>query len=144
MAKGQSPSISFASSFYKTASGAIGPYGIVATSNFDLELYSTRTIILDSAIIRGFKVWGDGIIIPTNKEGHIEFSIRVITHQKDSVWYNGEMEHKGITVAARVAKSSSHPNLQVHPAVVLYLRTSNSSYVIVKETFDREQSQYNK
>jgi hypothetical protein len=142
--QGQSPAITYASSFYKTAAGAIGPTGIVATTTYDLKIDSHKTIILDSAIISGLTVIGDGIILPTNKEGTIEFRIFVAKHQKDTVWYNGELEFQGITVSANVRPLSKVIEDKDYPDVVLYLRTSEVNHVIVKQTFDQMHNQYNK
>ena len=141
--RAQSPSITYASSYYRTTAGAIGPNGIVATTTFDLKINSPYTIILDSAIISGLKVIGDGIIIPTNKQGTIEFRILITTHQKNAVWYNGELEFEGITVSANVHGSRIDKDKD-YPAIVLYIRSNKSAQRIIKQQFDQEQSQYNK
>ena len=141
---GQAPAITYASSFYKTTAGAIGPHGIVATTTYDITIASKQTIILNRAIIAGLTVHGDGIIIPTNKEGNISFRIVVTTHQKDSVWYNGELEFEGIRVSALVAKAPAVNHGDDNPVMVLYLRSKKTDYVISKEQFDQEEAQCNK
>ena len=141
---GQPPSITFASSFYKTTAGAIGPHGIVATTTYELTIASQKTIILDRAVIAGITVQGEGIIIPTNKEATISFRILITTLQKDSVWYNGELEFEGVRVALPVARAPVFNQLDDLPVVLLYLRSSKTDYVIAKEQFDMEQTQYNK
>ena len=142
--KAQSPDLIYASSSYKTSAGAIGPTGIVATTIYDLKIDSHKTIILDSAVISGLTVIGDGIIIPTNKEGTIEFRILVAKHQKQTVWYNGELEFQGISVSANVHPRFEFDKNKDYPAVVLYLRTSETNHVIVKQDFDQRNNQYNK
>ena len=141
--RAQPPFITYASSFYRTTAGAIGPNGIVATTTLDLKINSLYTIILDSAIISGLTVIGDGIIIPTNKQGTIEFRILITTHQKNAVWYNGELEFEGITVSANVRRSRLDKDKD-YPAIVLYIRSNKSAKRIIKQRFDQEQSQYNK
>jgi hypothetical protein len=140
----QSPAITYASSFYKTTAGAIGPHGVVATTSFELKLASHKTIILESVVIAGLAIDGDGIIIPTNKEGTISFRIIIYTHQKDSVWYNGELEFEGIRVSSNAQGVSNTYQNKKDPAVILYLRSNKTNYVVVKNEFDQEESQYNK
>ncbi|MDH3708769.1 MAG: hypothetical protein OER04_02715 [Cyclobacteriaceae bacterium] len=142
--KAQSPTITFASSYYKTTAGAIGPTGIISTTTYDLKLNSPKTIMLDHAVISGLRLLGDGIIIPTNKEGTIEFRVRITTHQKDTVWYNGEIEFQGIVVPANVLKILRTDQIKDAPAMVLYLRSAGLNHIVIKEKFDQEQSQYNK
>ena len=141
---GQAPAITYASTFYKSAAGAIGPHVIVATTTYDITIASNKTIILNRAIIAGLTVRGDGIIIPTNKEGNISFRIVVTTHQKDSVWYNGELEFEGIRASAPVAKAPAVNQEDDNLVMVLYLRSNKTDYVIGKEQFDQEEAQYNK
>ncbi|MGI9543978.1 MAG: hypothetical protein ACR2MX_12040 [Cyclobacteriaceae bacterium] len=140
----QSPSITYVSSFYKTTAGAIGPSGIIATTTYDLKINSHKTIILDDAVISGLRIMGDGILIPTSKEGTIEFQIRVFHHQKDTVWYNGELKFQGISVPTKTYEASESYQNKEYPAVVLFLRSGGSKHTVVKERFDQEHSQYNK
>jgi len=142
--KAQLPSITNVSSFYQTTAGAIGPNGIIATTTLDLKINSYKTIILDSAVISGLRVIGDGIIIPTNQEGTIELQIRISHHQKDTVWYNGELEFQAISVPANVYKVAKFYQNNDYPAIVLFLRSGGSKYTVVKNKFDQEHSQYNK
>jgi len=144
LSKAQWPAITYVSSFYKTTAGAIGPHGIVATTTYDLKLASHKTIILESAVINGLAVASDGIIIPTNKEGTISFRIIIYIHQKDSVWYNGELEFEGIRVPANVKKASDRYKNEQIPDVMLYLRSNKTNFVVVKNEFDQEEQQYNK
>ncbi len=142
--KAQPPTITFASSYYKTTAGAIGPTGIISTTTYDLKLNSPKTVMLDHAVISGLSVMGDGILIPTNKEGTIDFRIRITTHQKDTVWYNGEIEFQGMVVPANVVKVPRTDQIKDSSAVVLYLRSGGSNYIVIREKFDQERSQYNK
>lgn len=143
--RAQDPSINYVSSSYRTTAGAIGTNGIVATTTYDLKINSHYTIILDSAIISGLKVIGDGIIIPTNKEGIIEFRILIATHhQKDTVWYNGELKFEDTKVSAKATRATALNQKNESPAMVLYLRSDKTKYAIVKKLFDQEQAQYNK
>ena len=140
----QSPAITYASSFYKTTAGAIGPHGIVATTTYELKLASQKTIILESAVIAGLAIDGDGIIIPTNKEGTISFRIIIYIHRKDSIWYNGELEFEGIWVSANVQQASNTYQNKKNPAVILFLKSDKTNYAVVKNRFDLEERQYNK
>ncbi len=142
--KAQSPTITFASSYYKTTAGAIGPTGIIATTTYNVKLNSPKTVILDHAVISGLSLLGDGIIIPTNKEETIEFQVRITTHQKDTVWYNGQIEFQGMVVPANVAKVPGTDQIKDAPALVLYLRSTGLNHILIKEKFDQESSQYNK
>ena len=140
----QQPDLTYASSSYRTSAGTIGPSGIVATTTYYLTIDSHKTIILDSAVISGLIIIGDGIIIPTNNEGTIEFRILVAKHQKQNVWYNGELVFKGISVSANVHPRLATDKNKDYPAVILYLRTSETNHVIIKQDFDQIHHQYNK
>ena len=141
--RAQDPAITYLSSSYRTTAGAIGPNGVVATTTYDVKINSPYTIILDSAIISGLTVIGDGIIIPTNKQGTIEFRILITKHQKNAVWYNGELEFEGIRVSANIHRSRIDRDKD-YPAIVLYIRSNKSAQRIIKQQFDQEQSQFNK
>ena len=140
----QTPVIKQVNSFYKTTSGAIGPSGIISTTTYDITLESPKTLILDSALIAGVKVYGDGIIIPTNRSLSTNFLIRIYTHQKGAIWYNGEIILQGVTVSAKVEQRSNYDSVGLTPKIIMYLKTSDNSYRITKQDFDKEQSQYNK
>ena len=139
----QSPSIAYATSSYKTSAGAIGPSGIISTSVYGIKLKSSKTILLDSAVINGLKIVGDGIIIPTNKSGTIAFTISISTHQQETVWFSGALGFQDMSVGVNVYKASTDYD-KINPAIVLYLRNSNARYKIIKEKFDQTHSQYNK
>ena len=140
----QSPVISYASSFYKTTAGAIGTHGIVSTTTYSLVLASTKTIILNQALIDGFVVDGAGIIIPTNKDGTIAFRIIVYTHQKDSTWYEGEIEFEGIKVPAKVQQAPKAFQNSEISAVTLYLKSNRSNYEVTKQKLDEVTRHFNK
>ena len=144
LCEAQSPAITYASSFYKTTASAIGPYGIIATSTYVLKLASPKTVILDKAVVGELVIDGDGIIIPTNKAATISFRIIITTHQKDSIWYNGELEFEGIRVPVNVWNAAKIYQNKELPAVVLYLRSSKNNDILVKNEFDQKESQYNK
>lgn len=139
-----SPQISFASSFYKTASGAIGPQHIVASDNYRIKIEGIERMVVDSMLIRGQKIiCGDLILHAEN--GLIDLDVRVAIHQKEKVWYTGKiMSNENITHSCHVGSRSQRNDLSTQPALIIFGHHEKTAYKLIKNKFDQQHSQFNK
>lgn len=142
LAFAQTESIEFAGSRYKTASGAIGPHGVVATHSFDLHVKASNTLILDGIIISGYYINGRDILLPPVKDDLLKLKLVVTIHQKTSVWYNAQLTLNNITVPLDVVRKEQYQ--ESDPAVILKVKSQGKQRWIVKDDFDSHSSSFNK
>ncbi len=134
--------IGYASSRYKTSSGAIGPSGVIATHKFELHIESSKSIILGKMRLDSYEVEGRGLIVPPNLEGSLKFEVIVYIHQKQKVWYNAVLIFEGIKAPVDVTKLNTI--VPSDPKVLLQLKTSDEEVMLKKKEFDAVSASYNK
>tara|TARA_Y100001972_G_scaffold124727_1_gene174519 strand:- start:69 stop:542 length:474 start_codon:yes stop_codon:yes gene_type:complete len=142
LAFAQTESIEFASSRYKTSSGAIGPLGVVATHSFDLHVKAENTLILEGIIISGYYINGRDILLPPVLDGLLKLKLVITIHQKSTVWYNAQLTLNDITVPLDVVRKEQHQDSD--PAVILKVKSKGTQRWIVKDEFDSHSSSFNK
>ena len=139
-----SSEIIFASSFYQTASGAIGPQHITATTTYRIKIKNVEELKIDSIIVGHKKIICKGITIP-KQDDTIDFTIVIATHQNKSIWYTSRVIVNDTTTYSYEAQLLNKDNsAKANPAVVVYGQKGHSSYKLVKDKFDQKHSQYNK
>ncbi len=138
----QSESIEFASSRYRTSSGAIGPHGVVATHSFDLHIKTENSLILQGIIISGYHIFGHDMLLPPVLDDLLKLKLVVTIHQKDTVWYNAQLTLNDITVPLDVVRKETHR--EKDPAILLKVRSKGKQRLYVKEGFDSSSSSFNK
>ncbi len=139
---GQSESLEFASSRYKTSSGAIGPHGVVATHSFDLHLKAENTLILEGIIISGYYIHGRDMLIPPSLDDLLKLKLLITMHQKDTIWYNAQLTLNDITVPLDVVRKEQYQ--ETDPAVMLKVKSKGEQRWIVKDDFDSHSCSFNK
>ncbi|MEQ8555311.1 MAG: hypothetical protein RIC06_12150 [Cyclobacteriaceae bacterium] len=142
LALAQSESIEFASSRYKTSSGAIGPHGVVATHSFDLHVKTKNTLILEGIVISGYYINGMNMLLPPVLDDLLKLKLVITIHQKSSVWYNAQLSHGDITVPLDVVRKEQY--LDSDPAIILKVTSKGQEHWIIKDDFDSSSSSYNK
>lgn len=141
-----SPEITFANSFYKTSSGAIGPHRIIATQTYRVQVGGVREIIIDR-IISGRREFSCEPVRLKADSGKINLTISAAIQQKlhGGVTYIAVMktdDNETYTCEAReLPENSSQP---VEPAMIIFAQEYHSSFKLIKDEFDQEHSQYNK
>jgi len=138
----QAESIEFASSGYRTSSGAIGPQGVVATHSFDIHVQANYTLILDEIIIAGYHISGRDMLLPPVLEDLLKLKLVVTIHQKYRVWYNARLTWNDISVPLDVVRKEQY--LKSDPAVILKVSIQGEQHTIVKDVFDSSSGSYNK
>lgn len=141
-----SPEIAFVSSFYQTASGAIGPQQIIATQTYRIKLDGVDEIIIDR-IIAGRR---ESVCEPVTLSGHnhiVDFSLSIAIQQKrgGGVSYIADIIIADDKVSSCTVKDlEGSSQLDVDPAMVIYGHDNHSSYDLTRDNFDQSTSQYNK
>lgn len=138
-----SSEIIFASSFYKTASGAIGPSHVVASNTYRIKIKGFEDIVIDSIIIGQRKIVCEPVTLQS-QNNIIDFTLSIAIHQNKGIWYTGRiMPNDGATYRCEVqALPNNKPRTE--SALIIYGHNGQSSFKLIKEKFDQEHSQYNK
>ncbi len=142
LAFAQSESIEFASSRYKTSSGAIGPHGVVATYSFDLHVKTKNTLILEGIVISGYHINGRDMLLPPVLDDLLKLKLVITIHQKSSVWYNAQLSLDDVTVPLEVVRKEQY--MDSDPAIILKVTSKGQEHWIIKDEFDSSSSSYNK
>lgn len=138
----QSSEVIFASSFYKTASGAIGPQHVTATTTYQIKIKQFEDLKIDSIAVGNQMLIGNGIFIPI--QGHtIDITARIAIHQSSSIWYTAVIMANDITYSCDVQTRKDNSD-KAYPAIIVYGKQGQLSCELVKDKFDQEYSQYNK
>lgn len=139
-----SSEIIFASSFYRTASGAIGPRHITATTTYRIKIKNVEELKIDSIIVGHKKIICKGITI-LSQDDIIDFTAVIATHQNRGLWYTSSiMVNETTAYSCEVQAVHKDNSAKAKPAVVIYGQKGHLSYKLEKDKFDQEHSQYNK
>lgn len=136
------PKITYAASHYKTASGAIGPSGVIASQTYRIVVEGVEEMAIDR-IVAGRRVL-DCVAVATAGNGKkIELSVVI------SMFQTAESTAKIMSNDRRVGYCTvedpgRYGSDRAKAALVMKLRSARVSYRVVRMSFDSETSQYNK
>lgn len=137
-----SPQITFASSHYRTASGAIGPSGVLAEQTYQIRIEEIDTIIVDQ-INAGHRSISCSPALIRADDKKIQFSVsislRYANRSSGKITVdNRDVSQCRIREIGRSDKDSSEPD------IVILAHNDRTSFALTRDSFDSESSQYNR
>lgn len=134
--------ITFVSSHYRTASGAIGPSGVLAKQTYQIRIEGIDTIIVDR-IVAGRRSISCSPALMQADDGNLQFSVSISLRYANRSTGKIAVGDQDIS-QCRIRELGRSDRDSSQRALVIFAHNDRTSFTLTRDSFDSERSQHNK